>query len=162
MVLDADALNMISRDPKNLTLIPEKSIITPHPKEFERLFGKTGNSFARLELAREKSKELQIYMVLKDHHTQIITPQGDVFYNVTGNAGLAKGGSGDVLTGILTALRAQGYSEEHTCILGVWLHGKAADFAAEKYSKESMLPTDVINELGNVFALLNKEVTKNL
>jgi len=162
LVLDADALNMISRDPKNLTLIPEKSIITPHPKEFERLFGKTDNSFARLELAREKSKELQIYIVLKDHHTQIITPQRDVFYNVTGNAGLAKGGSGDVLTGILTALRAQGYSEEHTCILGVWLHGKAADFAAEKYSKESMLPTDVINELGNVFALLNKEVTKNL
>lgn len=162
LVLDADALNMISKDEKNLRLIPEKSIITPHPKEFERLFGKTDNSFDRLELARKKSEELQIYMVLKDHHTQIITPQGKVFYNITGNAGLAKGGSGDVLAGILTSLLAQGYSEEHACILGVWLHGKAADCASEKYSKESMLPTDVINELGSVFIEMNRRVAVNL
>lgn len=140
LILDADALNIIAADQEALRLIPSKTIITPHPKEFERLFGNTANSFKRLELAKAKAKELDIYIILKDHHTQVVTPQGDVFYNITGNAGLAKGGSGDVLTGILVSLLAQGYSEKETCILGVWLHGKAADFAAEKYSKEAMLP----------------------
>ncbi|MBO9693503.1 NAD(P)H-hydrate dehydratase [Chryseobacterium sp.] len=162
LILDADALNMISKDPKNLKLIPKKSIITPHPKEFERLFGSTDDSFKRLELAREKAKKLDIYIVLKDHHTQIITPEGNVFYNITGNAGLAKGGSGDVLTGILTSLSAQKYSEKHTCILGVWLHGRAAEIASEKHSKESMLPTDVIDTFGSVFEELNKKITRNL
>ncbi|RLJ31990.1 NAD(P)H-hydrate epimerase [Chryseobacterium sp. 7] len=162
MILDADALNIISKDPNNLKLIPKESIITPHPKEFERLFGSTEDSFKRLELAGEKAKELDIYIILKDHHTQVITPQGKMFYNITGNSGLAKGGSGDILTGILTSLSAQGYSQEETCILGVWLHGKAADFAAERYSKEAMLPTDVINEFGNVFEELNRKVERIL
>ncbi|MGG5210474.1 NAD(P)H-hydrate dehydratase [Chryseobacterium sp. MIQD13] len=156
LVLDADALNIIAQNEENLKLIPKKSIITPHPKEFERLFGKSENSFTRLELAKNKAKEFRIYIVLKDHHTQVVTPEGKIFYNITGNSGLAKGGSGDILTGIITSLAAQQYSEEHAVILGVWLHGKAADFAAEKYSRESMLPTDVINELGNVFKLLGK------
>ncbi|WP_426477901.1 NAD(P)H-hydrate dehydratase [Chryseobacterium sp. CBSDS_008] len=162
LILDADALNIISKDPENLKLIPKKSIMTPHPKEFERLFGNTDNSFKRLALAREKAKELDIYIVLKDHHTQVITPQGNVFYNITGNAGLAKGGSGDILTGILTSLLAQKYSEEQTCILGVWLHGRAADIASEKHSKESMLPTDVIDAFGAVFEELNRKAEKNL
>ncbi|WP_223607505.1 NAD(P)H-hydrate dehydratase [Chryseobacterium sp. OSA05B] len=156
LVLDADALNIISKDHKNLKLIPEKSVITPHPKEFERLFGSTENSFERLKLANEKSAEWNIYIVLKDHHTQVVSPEGNVFYNITGNAGLAKGGSGDILTGILTSLLAQGYSQEEACILGVWLHGRAADLAAQKYSKESMLPTDVINTFGSVFEELNR------
>lgn len=158
LVLDADALNIISENKKNLKLIPKNTIITPHPKEFERLFGKSENSFQRLELARQKANEHQIYIVLKDHHTQVITPQGNVYYNITGNAGLAKGGSGDVLTGVLTSLLAQGYSEENAAVFGVWLHGKAADYAAEKYSKESMLPTDLIHELGNVFEKINRRV----
>lgn len=157
LILDADALNIISQDKKNLKMIPKRSIITPHPKEFERLFGSTENSFERLELARIKAAEFQIYIVLKDHHTQVITPEGNVYYNITGNSGMAKGGSGDILTGILTSLLAQGYSEENAAILGVWFHGKAADFAAEKFSKEAMLPTDVINEFGNVFEELNKK-----
>ncbi|NIF06388.1 NAD(P)H-hydrate dehydratase [Chryseobacterium sp. Tr-659] len=162
LVLDADALNIIAGDPENLKLIHQRSIITPHPKEFERLFGSTTSSYERLELGREKAKELGIYIVLKDHHTQIITPEKNVFYNITGNAGLAKGGSGDILTGILTSLLAQGYSAEHASILGVWLHGRAADLASEKHSKESMLPTDVIDELGGVFDELNRKVIKNL
>ncbi|MFS4470492.1 NAD(P)H-hydrate dehydratase [Chryseobacterium sp. T20] len=162
LILDADALNIISKDPENLKLIPEKSIITPHPKEFERLFGSTGDSFKRLELAKKKAKDLNIYIVLKDHYTQVVTPQGNVFYNITGNAGLAKGGSGDILTGILTSLLAQKYSEEETCIFGVWLHGRAADIASEKHSKESMLPTDVIDELGTVFEELNRKAERNL
>jgi len=162
LLLDADALNIISKDEKNLKLIPKKSIITPHPKEFERLFGATKNSFERVELAQKKANELQIYIVLKDHHTQIITPEGNVFYNITGNSGLAKGGSGDILTGIITSFLAQGYSEENAAIFGVWFHGKAAEFAAEKYSKESMLPTDVVNEFGNVFEELNKNTSIKL
>ncbi|MDF2931734.1 MAG: NAD(P)H-hydrate dehydratase [Chryseobacterium sp.] len=162
ILLDADALNMIAENKENISLVPEKSVITPHPKEFERLFGSTENSFERLELAIKKANELQIYIVLKDHHTQIITPEGKVFYNITGNAGLAKGGSGDILTGIITSLLAQKYSAENACILGVWLHGKAADLAAEKFSKESMLPTNVIDELGNIFLYLNKKVTTQL
>lgn len=162
LILDADALNIISHDSQNINLIPAKSIITPHPKEFERLFGKTENSFERTELAKNKSRELQIYIVLKDHHTQIITPEGQVFYNITGNSGLAKGGSGDILTGIITSLLAQQYTEQEAAILGVWFHGKAAEFAAEKHSRESMLPSDVINEFGNVFSELNGKVQKLL
>ncbi|RMZ59758.1 NAD(P)H-hydrate dehydratase [Chryseobacterium nematophagum] len=162
LILDADALNIIAKNKKNLKSIPKNSIITPHPKEFERLFGETENSFKRSELAIKKAKELHIFIVLKDHHTQVITPEGKVYYNITGNAGLAKGGSGDILTGILTSLLAQGYSEENAAILGVWIHGKAADFAAEKFSKESMLPSDVINELGNVFEELNRKVCLEL
>ncbi|KMQ63148.1 sugar kinase [Chryseobacterium angstadtii] len=162
VVLDADALNIISKDRQNLNLIPQRSIITPHPKEFERLFGSTENSFERLKLAHKKAAELNIYIVLKDHHTQIITPEGNVFYNITGNAGLAKGGSGDILTGILASFLAQGYSEEEACIMGVWLHGRAADLAAEKYSKESMLATDVINTFGDVFEELNRRTGMKL
>jgi NAD(P)H-hydrate epimerase len=162
LILDADALNIIAQDPANLNLIPVKSIITPHPKEFERLFGKTENSFERTELAKNKSRELHIYIVLKDHHTQIITPEGKVFYNITGNSGLAKGGSGDILTGIITSFLAQKYSEHEAAILAVWFHGKAAEFASEKHSKESMLPSDVIKEFGNVFSELNDKVQKLL
>ncbi|MCD9853236.1 NAD(P)H-hydrate dehydratase [Epilithonimonas sp. JDS] len=154
VVLDADALNILS-ETDNLNLIPKHSVITPHPLEFERLFGKTENSFERLELARMKAEELQIFIVLKDHHTAVITPDRKVFYNITGNSGMAKGGSGDVLTGILTSLISQRYDIEKACIFGVWLHGKAGDFAAEDLSKESMLPTDLINKIGEVFKYLS-------
>lgn len=162
MILDADALNIISKDTSYIKLIPKNSIITPHPKEFERLFGTTKDSFERTDLAVQKAMEHTLYIVLKDHHTQIITPDGNVFFNITGNSGLAKGGSGDILTGILTSLLAQGYSSKNTAILGVWLHGKSADFAAEKHSKESMQPTDVIKELESTFLYINKKVTKKL
>ncbi|WP_373707415.1 NAD(P)H-hydrate dehydratase [Kaistella sp.] len=157
-VVDADALNIISKNPTALNQIPKHSIITPHPKEFERLFGKTENSFERLHLAIKKAKELQIYIVLKDHHTQVITPENQVFYNITGNSGMAKGGSGDALLGIITSLLAQNYSPKYASIFGVWLHGKAGDFAAEKFSKEAMLPSDLIEEIGTVFKYLNKKI----
>ncbi|KEY20224.1 bifunctional ADP-dependent NAD(P)H-hydrate dehydratase/NAD(P)H-hydrate epimerase [Kaistella antarctica] len=158
LVIDADALNILSKNPDYLKLIPKSSIITPHPKEFARLFGPTENSFARLDLAREKAHELQIYIVLKDHHTQVITPDNRVFYNITGNSGMAKGGSGDALLGIITSLLAQSYSPENAAIFGAWLHGKAGDFAAEEFSKEAMLPSDLIDQIGNVFKYLNKKV----
>lgn len=156
LVLDADALNIIAKHTQFLKQIPAKSIITPHPKEFERLFGKTENSFQMLDLARKKAQELDIFIVLKGHHTQIITPDSKVFYNITGNSGMAKGGSGDALLGIITSLLAQNYSSEQAAVFGVWLHGKAGDFAAEKHSKEAMLPSDLIDEIGNVFKFLNQ------
>ena len=154
IVLDADALNIMAENNK-LDLIPKHSVITPHPLEFERLFGKTENSFERLELARTKAEELQIFIVLKDHHTAVIMPDKKVFYNITGNSGMAKGGSGDVLTGILTSLISQKYDIEKACIFGVWIHGKAGDLAAEEFSKEAMLSTDLINKIGEVFKYLN-------
>jgi len=154
VVLDADALNILAEN-QNLNLIPKHSVITPHPLEFERLFGKTENSFDRIELAKEKAKESQIFIVLKDHHTAIITPDKKVYYNITGNSGMAKGGSGDVLTGIITSLISQKYEIKEACIFSVWLHGKAGDFAAEEFSRESMLPTDLINKIGEVFKSLN-------
>lgn len=154
VVMDADALNILSENGQ-LALIPENSVITPHPLEFERLFGKTENSFERLELAKKKAAELQIFIVLKDHHTAVITPGEKVFYNITGNSGMAKGGSGDVLTGILTSLISQKYDIEKACIFAVWLHGKAGDLAAAEFSKESMLPTDLIGKIGEVFKCLS-------
>ena len=154
VVLDADALNILAENNK-LNLVPKNAVITPHPLEFERLFGKSANSFERIELAKQKAKELQIFIILKDHHTAVITPEKKVFYNITGNSGMAKGGSGDVLTGILTSLISQKYDIEQACIFGVWLHGKAGDFAAAAYSKEAMLPTDLINKIGSVYQYLN-------
>ncbi|MCG2792075.1 MAG: NAD(P)H-hydrate dehydratase [Weeksellaceae bacterium] len=155
VVLDADALNILA-DSNKIKLIPKYSVITPHPLEFERLFGSSQNSFARLELAKRKAEELQLFIVLKDHHTAIITPDQKVFYNITGNAGMAKGGSGDVLTGIITSLISQKYDIEKACIFGVWLHGKAGELASEAYSKESMLPTDLIQKIGEVFKYLSR------
>lgn len=160
IVLDADALNILSERKSMISWIPVNTIITPHPKEFDRLFGKTNNSFQRLELAIEKAKNYHIHIVLKDTHTQIITPEGKVYYNNTGNSGLAKGGSGDVLTGIITSLLAQHYTPEEAAILGVWLHGKSADFALEKHSKESLLSSDVIDNIGKTFKFLEKLTTK--
>lgn len=155
VVLDADALNLISKNLENLNLIPGNSVLTPHPKEFERLFGKTKNSFERLKLAQQKAKEFNSIIILKDHHTQIITPNGKIFYNITGNSGMAKGGSGDVLTGVITSFLAQNYTPENASIFGVWLHGKAGDFAAEKHSKEAMLASDLIDEIGSVFKIFS-------
>jgi hydroxyethylthiazole kinase-like uncharacterized protein yjeF len=150
VVLDADALNIISSD-KGVKKVTAGSVLTPHPKEFERLFGKTENDYDRLQLAQQKSKELNLVIVLKGHHTSIVTPVGKVYFNSTGNAGMAKGGSGDVLTGILTALLSQGYNEVEASILGVYLHGLAGDIAAEKYSEEAILAGDIIENLGEAF-----------
>ncbi len=151
MVIDADALNSIAQHPELLKLIPPCSILTPHPKEFEKLLGSTANDFERLQLALHKSKELNIYIILKGHYSFISTPEGRGYFNSTGNAGMATAGSGDVLTGVLTGLLAQGYSPLHTCLLGVYLHGLGGDFAAAKLSQEAMIAGDIINYLGEAF-----------
>jgi ADP-dependent NAD(P)H-hydrate dehydratase / NAD(P)H-hydrate epimerase len=151
MVLDADALNLISTDPALLSQLPPYSILTPHPKEFERLFGANDNEFARLQLAREKARQYQCVIVLKGHYTFIAMPGGKGYFNSTGNAGMAKGGSGDVLTGILMAMLSQGYSAGEAALFGVYLHGLAGDLAAAIHSPESMLPSDLTDHLGKAF-----------
>lgn len=155
MVVDADALNMLGADPSLFFLLPPYSILTPHPKEFERLFGPSANDFGRLALAVERAREHQCVIILKGHYTFIAMPGGKGYFNSTGNAGMAKGGSGDVLTGILTALLSQGYSPGEAALLGVYLHGLAGDLAAEAFSKESMLPSDLTDQLGAAFRVLS-------
>lgn len=155
VVLDADALNVLSENQNLYLLIPPKSIITPHPKEFERLFGKSGSDFERIELALRKAKELKIYIVLKGHHTFIATPESKGYFNSTGNAGMATAGSGDVLTGVVTGLLAQNYSPLNSCIMGVYLHGLAGDIAAESISGEAMIAGDIIQNLGNAFKAIS-------
>ncbi len=155
IVIDADALNILSNYNSLIKSIPAYSIITPHPKEFDRLFGKCKNDFDRVRVALKKAKELNIFIVLKGHRTLIASPDGKGYFNSTGNAGMATAGSGDVLTGILTALVAQGYAPLHACILGVYLHGLAGDKAAASRSQEAMIAGDIIDNLGKAFMEIN-------
>ena len=136
--------------------LPPNSILTPHPKEFDRLFGDHANDFDRMHTSRNKAKEYSVIIVLKSHHTMIATPGGYVFFNNTGNAGMAKGGSGDVLTGIISALVAQPYDPVQAAIMGVFLHGLAGDLAASASSQESMTATDIINQLPAAFKSLSQ------
>lgn len=151
LVIDADGLNNISLHPDMLMLIPEGSIITPHPKEFDRLFGACDNELDRIKKAREKANEWKIVIVLKGRYSFIAVPGNSCFFNGTGNPGMAKGGSGDVLTGILLALLCQGYTAAEAACLGTWLAGRAADIAVMDSAYESLLPSDTIRYLGKAF-----------
>jgi len=157
-VIDADALNVLSENQSLYQSIPKESIITPHPKEFERLFGKTGSYLELIDLALLKAKELDIFIVLKGHYSFIATPQEKGYFNSTGNAGMATAGTGDVLTGMITGLLAQKYSPLNACILGVYLHGLAGDIAAKDISQEALVADDIIQNLGNAF----KEISSKL
>jgi NAD(P)H-hydrate epimerase len=158
MVIDADALNILASHPDWLEMLPPYSILTPHPKEFERLFGPSADDYARLEKAREQARKYGVIIVLKGHYTHIAMPGGKSYFNSTGNAGMAKGGSGDVLTGILTALLGQSYSPGEAALLGVYLHGLAGDLAADSHSQESMLPSDLTAHLGKAFQIIQKSL----
>lgn len=151
MVIDADGLNSLALQPEYIPALTPGSIITPHPKEFDRLFGNSENDFDRISLAEKKAKELKIIIVLKGHHSLIAVPDGSCYFNNTGNSGMAKGGSGDVLTGIITAFCAKGYDPPDAAILGVYLHGLAGDLAANALSKEAMLARDIITFLSQAF-----------
>ncbi len=154
IVIDADGLNLLAKQPEIMHKLPHGSIITPHPKEFERLFGKTVNSMLQAEQARMQAMKYNINIVLKGHHTLVANPEGECWYNVNGNAGMATGGSGDVLTGIITGLLAQGYTPNEAALLGVYLHGAAGDIAAAEHSQEAMIASDIIDNLGNAFKTL--------
>jgi ADP-dependent NAD(P)H-hydrate dehydratase / NAD(P)H-hydrate epimerase len=158
LVLDADALNIIGMNKDWLRIIPHHSILTPHPKEFERLTYKAPNDFARHQMQIEFSKAHNVYVILKGAHTCITTPEGHAYFNSTGNAGMAKGGSGDVLTGILTGLSAQGYSSLESCLVGVYMHGMAGDLAAKKFGMDAMVASDMIDALPEVWQSLRQGV----
>lgn len=150
IVFDADALNILAENHQELSKLSEKSILTPHIKEFDRLFGNHDSDEKRRQTARTKASELKLIIILKGHKT-FITDGEENFENSTGNSGLAKGGSGDALTGIITAFLAQGYEPLNAAILSVYLHGLAADSTLETQSVESMLITDVIENIGKAF-----------
>lgn len=149
LVLDADALNIISENPTWLSFLPDNTILTPHPKEFERLFGNTNNSYERLELQRKMSVIHNIIIVQKGAHTAITFPNGTCFFNSTGNPGMATAGSGDVLTGMILSLLAQRYTSQEAALLGVYLHGKAGDEAAKEIGENSMIARDIVKSINN-------------
>ncbi|MDX1943603.1 MAG: NAD(P)H-hydrate dehydratase [Saprospiraceae bacterium] len=154
LVIDADALNLIAKNQGLFKKIPKNSILTPHPKEFERLFGAAANDFERNELQRRKAQELGVYILLKGAHTCIACPNGTCYFNSTGNPGMATGGSGDVLTGIITGLLAQSYSPLEAAVLGVYLHGLAGDIASEELEQEALIASDIVQYLGRAFRRL--------
>lgn len=150
LVLDADALTIISARPEWLARIPAGSVLTPHPKEFDRLFGPQANEMARLEKALAVTASYPLVIIVKGHHT-LVAFDGKGYFNTTGNAGMATGGSGDVLTGLITGLLAQYKNGFTAALLGVYLHGLAADLALEQQSMESLLPSDITAFLGRAF-----------
>ncbi len=151
LILDADALNIIAKDSLLLELIPQNSILTPHPKEFDRMAGTSASSYERLQKAMEFAVSSKIYIILKGRYTAICTPEGECWFNTTGNPGMATAGSGDVLTGILSGLLAQSYTPMEVAVLGIYLHGLAGDIALEDNSEESLLSGDIIRYLGMAF-----------
>ncbi len=151
LVIDADAINMLGQNKDLLKCLPENSILTPHPKEFERITEKTKNDFHRHELQIIFAEKYKVFVVLKGAHTCIACPDGTVFFNNTGNPGMSKGGSGDALTGIILSFLGQGYSSKQACVLGVYLHGAAGDCAAKKMGMESILTSDLIENIGDAF-----------
>lgn len=153
MVLDADALNILAGSRELMHLIPGGSILTPHPGEFKRLVGEWKDDFHRLDLQRELAKKTRSIIILKGAHTSIASPDGTVWFNSSGNPGMAKGGSGDVLTGVLTGLLAQKhYQAAEAAIIGVYHHGVAGDLAAGKMGENSVVAGDIVEFLGQSFS----------
>jgi hydroxyethylthiazole kinase-like uncharacterized protein yjeF len=154
MVIDADALNILSADPGLVAEIPQGSILTPHHKEFERLVGKWGNDFERLEKQKEFSVNRKCIIVLKGAYTSTSDAEGNVYFNPTGSPAMAKGGSGDVLTGILTAMLSQSYAPVESAVLGVFLHGLCGNLGAVNKSTYSLLASDLTEILPTAFKSL--------
>ena len=151
LLLDADALNILSDNPTWLAFLHKGTVLTPHPGEFARLAGKTSNSFDRLDTLRTFCIKYSLNIVLKGAYTVVCSPIGNCYFNPTGNPGMATGGSGDVLTGIIAGLLAQEYNPTEACILGVYLHGLAGDLAAESTGYEALVAGDIIKNLGKAF-----------
>lgn len=158
LVLDADALNALARRPALLERLSANTILTPHPGEFDRLTKPHRTGFERLQTAVEFAQKHNVYVILKGAYSACITPQGLCRFNLTGNPGMATGGSGDVLTGIIVSLLSQGYSHEDACVLGTCLHGLSGDLALENESQESLTANDIATNLGKAFRYLKKTV----
>jgi NAD(P)H-hydrate epimerase len=157
MVIDADAINILGNHRAWIQQLPKDIILTPHPKEFDRLAGATSNGcYDRLHRAQQMAEHLQAYIILKGHYSALCMPDGHIEFNPTGNSGMATAGSGDVLTGIITALLARGYSEADACRVGMYLHGLAGDLAAKDLGKESLIASDIIAYLPQAFLRVNE------
>ena len=156
MVIDADALNILASHKAWMQQLPQNLILTPHVGEFDRL-GNRGSEgdYDRLSKALDLAQHLQAYILLKGHFSALCLPSGKVYFNPTGNAGMATAGSGDVLTGIITGLLARGYNREDACIVGMYLHGLAGDLAAKQLGKESLMAGDIVAYLPQAFELLD-------
>ncbi|MDH5382266.1 MAG: NAD(P)H-hydrate dehydratase, partial [Cyclobacteriaceae bacterium] len=152
VVIDADALNLISENQELLRFIPVGSILTPHPGEFKRLVGDWKNDLEKISLQKAFSEKYQCIVVVKGHHTTITDPSGTTSFNTTGNPGMATAGSGDTLTGIITSLLGQGYTSEWSARAGVYLHGLAGDLAKKEKGEQSMIATDIIESISKAFS----------
>lgn len=151
LVVDADAINILAENKEWIDLLPENTILTPHPKEFERLVGSTSNSYERLQKQLQFSVQHKVIIVLKGANTCISVPDGSAFFNENGNPGMATAGSGDVLTGIILGLLAQNYTPEEATLIGVYLHGLAGDLAAATFGQQALIAGDIINHMGAAF-----------
>jgi hydroxyethylthiazole kinase-like uncharacterized protein yjeF len=151
LLLDADALNIIAQNRELLDKIPPRTIITPHPGEFRRLISANSSDFDLMEQQRSFAERYNCIVVLKGAHTSVAVPEGEIYFNSTGNPGMATGGSGDVLTGMITSLLAQGYDPVDAAVLGVYLHGLAGDVALRIHSEESVIAGDILMNIGRAF-----------
>jgi ADP-dependent NAD(P)H-hydrate dehydratase / NAD(P)H-hydrate epimerase len=154
MVIDADGLNILAANKTWLEFLPPDTILTPHPREFARLTGKHNDGFERLEALRRFAMRYNCITVLKGAHSAIAMPDGNITFNSSGNAALAKAGTGDGLTGIILGLLARGYPPPQAAIIGTFIHGFAADQLLRKNSMESLLITDIIEQLPKAFRRL--------
>jgi ADP-dependent NAD(P)H-hydrate dehydratase / NAD(P)H-hydrate epimerase len=162
MVIDADAINLLAANKELMKLIPKNSILTPHPGEFERLVGSFRDGFSKLSAQIEFSKKHKLNIVLKGAHTSITNPSGKAIFNSTGNPGMATAGSGDVLTGIIAGLLAQGFSPEQSAHAGVFLHGLSGDLAKKQFGEKSIIASDLIKFLPEAFVNWNYNHQKKL
>jgi len=158
IVLDADALNFFSIQKNMFEQIPQNSILTPHLREWDRLFGEEKNDKVRIEKTISICMKHKINILIKGHFSCLISSDGEIVFNGTGNAGMAKAGSGDVLTGLITGLLAQGYMPRHAALIGMYLHGLAGDLAKENLGEDSMLASDQINYFSNAFLKLRTDI----
>ena len=151
MVLDADAINILGLNKDWISLIKPGTILTPHPKEFERIAGKSVSGYARLLKQISFSTKYRCIVILKGAYTSVSLPDGRVFFNSTGNPGMATAGAGDVLTGMILSLLSQGYSQENAAVAAVYIHGLAGDIAAEKSCYEYIIASDITRNTGDAF-----------
>lgn len=154
IVLDADALNILSENKSYLSLLGEHCLLTPHPGEFKRLVGEWKNDFERYQMHREFAMKYKIYMLLKGKFSALACPDGSVYFNPTGNPGMASGGSGDVLTGMLVSLLAQAYTVTDAALLGMYLHGLAGDLAVMDKTEYSLIASDIIDYIPKAYEKL--------
>ncbi len=154
LIIDADGLNILAKNKTWMAFLPKGSILTPHPGEFRRLVGDWDDDYHKIQKQLDLATKFQIFVILKGAHTSIACPDGKLYYNSTGNSGMATAGSGDVLTGILLGLKAQGYSSLSASLIAVYLHGLSGDIAASDLGPDALMSGDIVNGLAKAWMKL--------